>query len=203
VRDGTAYLAAGLTCQDGTHVYALDAATGRIRWQNNDAGHLDRFSRRGVSAQGDTLLRDGKLFLAGGNAVSPGIFDAATGKCLNAPPADAGSTAPRGRELRVAADGGIHVSGQPLWSTAVGSQVFDGSVRWERAVVAAKGARLSLEDRPKAGSWALVARKPEGGDLWAQALPGEPVRWGLAVDREGRIPVALRDGRIVCFGSRP
>jgi outer membrane protein assembly factor BamB len=42
VEDGTAYFAAGIANYDGTYVYALDAATGRIRWQNNTSGHLDQ-----------------------------------------------------------------------------------------------------------------------------------------------------------------
>ncbi|HAA68167.1 MAG TPA: hypothetical protein DCE55_03410, partial [Planctomycetaceae bacterium] len=39
-RQGVVYAAAGITSYDGTHVYALDAATGKIRWQNNASGHL-------------------------------------------------------------------------------------------------------------------------------------------------------------------
>ena len=35
-----AYAAAGIASWDGTHVYALDAATGKIRWQNNTSGRL-------------------------------------------------------------------------------------------------------------------------------------------------------------------
>ena len=38
VEDGVAYAAAGMANYDGTHVYALDAATGKIRWQNNTSG---------------------------------------------------------------------------------------------------------------------------------------------------------------------
>ena len=99
VDKGTVYCAAGINDFDGSHVYALDAATGRIRWQNNDAGHLDEFALRGVTCQGEMLLHDGKLYLAGGNTVSPGVFDAATGKCLNEPPKSMGGTAPRGASL--------------------------------------------------------------------------------------------------------
>jgi len=200
-KDGVVYVAAGLTSHDGTHVYALDGATGKIRWQENGSGHLDRFSRRGVSAQGDTLLHEGRLYLAGGNAVSPGVFDAATGRCLNTPPDSPGSQAVRGRELRLTAEG-VRVSGQPFWSTP-GSPVFDASVRWERPVVTAANARLVLEERRAEGtrSWALAARRPaEGGELWTVALPAEPVRWGLAVDRDGCIIVTFRDGRVVSYG---
>jgi outer membrane protein assembly factor BamB len=199
---GTVYLAAGLTSADGTHVYALDAATGKIRWQNNDSGHLDRFSRRGIAAQGDTLLHEGRLYLAGGNAVSPGVYDAASGKCLIEPPTQPGSVAPRGRELRLTPEG-VRVSGQPLYSIS-SSPVFDGSTRWDRMVVTAANARLVLEERKAEGSrtWTLVARRPgEGGELWARPLPGEPARWGIAVDAKGRIAVSFLDGQILCFGA--
>lgn len=85
VEDGIAYVAAGIANYDGTYVYALDAATGRIKWQNNTSGHLDPQARSGVGVQGHLLLNDGKLYLAGGNAVSPAIYDTKDGKCLNDP----------------------------------------------------------------------------------------------------------------------
>ncbi len=68
VDNGTAYVAAGIVNYDGTHVYALDAATGQIKWQNNTSGHLDRQARTGVSVQGHQLLYDGKLYLASGTS---------------------------------------------------------------------------------------------------------------------------------------
>ncbi len=81
--DGTAYLAAGIANYDGTHVYALDGATGKLKWQNNTAGHLDPEARCGVSVQGHLLLNDGKLYMPGGTSISPAIYDIADGKCLN------------------------------------------------------------------------------------------------------------------------
>jgi outer membrane protein assembly factor BamB len=202
VDGGVAYLAAGMNNFDGTHVYALDAATGRIKWQNNSSGHLEAFSRRGVAVQGDMLLNDGKLYLAGGDAVSPGVFEAATGKCLNAPPNAPGSQAPRGRELSIAG-AGVQVSGQPLYSRP-GFPVYDGSVKWNPQTVEAKNATLTIvEGKGEKGPvWTLAARDRASRDeLWSRPLPGEPVRWGLAVDRRGSVIVALRDGRILCYGA--
>jgi outer membrane protein assembly factor BamB len=215
VHDGVAYFAAGLNDFDGTHVYALDAATGRIRWQNNTTGHLDPESRRGVTCQGEMLLDDGKLYLAGGNTVSPAVFEAATGRCLNRPPVGMGSQAPRGREL-VLVSGQVRVTGQPLYSLA-STPVFDPSTQWVDPVVHAENADLMF--RPLASSsarsgdrsqpsvpsqWLLVALKRESKlELWSQPLPAEPVRWGLAVDAQGRITVSLRNGQIVCFGAKP
>ena len=42
VEDGVAYVWACLLNRDGAHVYALDAQTGLIRWQNNDSGRRTR-----------------------------------------------------------------------------------------------------------------------------------------------------------------
>jgi len=86
LHDGVAYAAAGLINYDGTHVYALDALSGKIKWQNNTSGHLNPQLREGVSAQGDMAICGDRLLLAGGNVTSPGVYALADGKCLNAPP---------------------------------------------------------------------------------------------------------------------
>jgi outer membrane protein assembly factor BamB len=84
VEDGVAYAAAGIACHDGTYVYALNAETGRITWQNTESDNLvggDEVT--GISVQGHLLLNRGRLFMAGGNVVSPAIYNAKTGECLN------------------------------------------------------------------------------------------------------------------------
>ncbi|MBI5387738.1 MAG: PQQ-binding-like beta-propeller repeat protein [Verrucomicrobia bacterium] len=134
VEDGMAYVAAGIVNIDGTHVYALDAATGRLKWQNNTSGHLDEESLTGVSAQGHLMAADGKLFLAGGNAVSPAIYDLKDGRCLNDPKAlrqtannnVPGSFSPRGNELYRIGDK-VLVSGKPHYAHPK-YQVYDGQV---------------------------------------------------------------------------
>ncbi len=123
VEDGVAYVAAGIVNYDGTHVYALDAATGRLKWQNNRSGHLDPEARTGISVQGHMLLFGGQLYLAGGNAVSPAIYDIRDGKCLNDPQAlrktvnnnVPGSFSPRGNELYRIGDKAM-VSGKPHYA---------------------------------------------------------------------------------------
>ena len=85
VQDGTAYFAAGIIDYDGTYVYALDAKSGKIKWQNNSSGHLNAELRKGVSAQGNMVVMDEHLLLAGGNQISPATYDRATGKCLSDP----------------------------------------------------------------------------------------------------------------------
>lgn len=203
VEDQTAYFAAGINNFDGTSVYAVDAATGKLKWHNSASGRLDGFSRRGVAAQGDLLLHGGKLYLAGGNAASPGIFDLASGQCLTPPPRGMGSRAPRGRELLLAGDRVI-VRGQPFYSTP-SSPVYDNAVRWPNPTVTAKNARLLCAAGGGNGgtAWRLVARDAaEGETLWEQPLPAEPVRWGVAVDARGRIIVTLRNGHVLCLGPK-
>jgi outer membrane protein assembly factor BamB len=134
VEDGVAYVAAGIVNYDGTHVYALDAATGRIRWQNSTSGHLDPQARSGVSVQGHLLLHDRKLYLAGGNAVSPAVYDTQDGRCLNDPNSVQRITqnnvllsqSPRGWELSLLADQ-VVAFGRPSYAHPQ-YEVYDPSV---------------------------------------------------------------------------
>ena len=96
IDQGVAYCAAGINNYDGTHVYALDAASGKMKWQNNRSGAMGPYSGAGAGVQGDLLLDSGKLYLAGGNAASPAVFDIANGTCL-----DTGQNLRPGRELRL------------------------------------------------------------------------------------------------------
>lgn len=197
VQNGVAYFAAGMMDLDGTHVYALDAKTGKIVWQNNTSGHLDSWSRRGVTCQGQMLLHEGKLYMAGGNSVSPAVFDAKTGQCLNPPPTGMGSQAPRGRELRLAG-GSVKVSGQPLYSLPE-MPVYDKSTEWADVIVTAKNGELAFRKQPgEKGAWELVARQGRK-ELWTQPLSAPPARWGIAVDAQGRIVVSLADGQVLSF----
>ncbi|MFC1606509.1 PQQ-binding-like beta-propeller repeat protein [Candidatus Latescibacterota bacterium] len=99
VQDGVVYAAAGIIDFDGTCIYALDAESGKLIWHNSESGHLDARSRKGVSAQGMMTIADGRLWMAGGNVVSPASFDLATGKCLNEPPTNQKKN--RGEEIGV------------------------------------------------------------------------------------------------------
>jgi len=97
---GVVYAAAGIASHDGTHVVALDAATGKIRWQNNTSGRLaGSESTNGVSVQGHLLLHGEQLYLAGGNMVSPAVYDIQDGRCLSTLDDEGSVLAPRGREL--------------------------------------------------------------------------------------------------------
>ena len=123
VEDGVAYFAAGISNFDGTHVYALDVKTGNIKWQNNTSGNLNPANEGGVGVQGCLLLHKGKLYLAGGNNVSPAVYDAKTGKCFNEVPhlwvaGKWGNKLFHGRDLYLAGDR-VLASGQKLYSPSV------------------------------------------------------------------------------------
>lgn len=85
VEDGTVYAAAGIAHYDGTHVVALDAETGAVKWYNSDSGHLSEAVASGVSLQGELSIEDGELRFAGGGRHNIARFDLRTGRCLNEP----------------------------------------------------------------------------------------------------------------------
>jgi outer membrane protein assembly factor BamB len=206
VSNNVAYFAAGMNNYDGTHVYALDTTSGAIKWQNNETGGTGA----SVGVQGDLLLYEDKLYLAGGNAASPAVFDITNGRCL-----DVGQKNRSGRELQLSAtkskDGEtvkrhIEAVGQPFYSIP-GSPVFRRTwapskgleLEWPDPIVVTSNANLFV--RRFRDDWRLVAEAPSGKTLWEQPLPIDPIRWGVAVDARGRIVVVLRDGRVFCFSS--
>lgn len=183
VDDGVAYFAAGLANYDGTHVYALDAETGKIRWQNNRSGHLDAASRTGVGVQGHLLIHDGKLFLAGGNAVSPAAYDLGSGECLNTQAVGQarggkyliGSLRPRGSELYVAGNE-IRVSGKPYYAHPK-HPVVDSSVLNKTLFVTMAGHDLAWANNSKLMCFAGL---PGDRTEFQKAL------WGKAQSKEAK-----------------
>jgi outer membrane protein assembly factor BamB len=146
VCDGVVYVAAGIANYDGTYVYALDAVTGRIKWQNTSSGHLypevlkgrlDMEELSGISVQGNMVIHEGKLYLAGGNVVSPAMYDITNGKCLNDPSIPYSKTrnnilnpaAPRGSELYIIGNV-VRVGGQPLYAHPK-YKIYDNSVLYK------------------------------------------------------------------------
>ena len=99
VKDGVAFAGAGIIDNDGTYICALDAATGTLRWKNDTSGHLDKDLRKGVSAQGTLTLAGGRLWMPGGNVISPASYDASTGEYAGPPPGDGSPRANRGEEI--------------------------------------------------------------------------------------------------------
>ncbi|MEZ6072679.1 MAG: PQQ-binding-like beta-propeller repeat protein [Pirellulales bacterium] len=142
VRDGVVYAAAGIIDYDGTYVVALDAESGQLVWENDDTGHLDPLLRKGVSAQGFLTTAGGRLWLAGGNVISPASYDLATGEYRGAKPDDGSPRTNRGEEIGVFGEGHVILGGRLRFSAttnvvnpgyfsacAIDSQGADGELR--------------------------------------------------------------------------
>ncbi len=222
VEDGVAYVAAGRVNFDGTYVYALDAATGKPRWCNDQSGFLDPAARTGVSVMGHLLWHGNRVYLAGGNAVSPAMYDAQTGKCLNdpGPLSRCESTAPRGWELFLVGDRVI-ACGMPFYSRP-DLPVYDHTV--QKKILHARSGRTDivwLDNRVVAGfdpipaeelSACVTDRKTPRHitQAWGQFKVKQRPRWkydcpgsvALAVtanavvvaDRKKVVALKLRDG---------
>lgn len=117
VEDGILYAAAGIVNYDGTYVYALDAETGEIKWQNNTSGHLLKEAKTGASVLGHMLINDDKLYIASGTSLSPAVYDLNSGVCLNDSTQleECQSFSPRGWELFLTGDHVI-AAGKPFYS---------------------------------------------------------------------------------------
>lgn len=85
VHDGVVYTAAGMAHYDGTHVVALDAVSGKVKWYNDSSGTLSETANSGISLQGNLYVRDGELRFLGGGVCQTARYDLQTGKCLNQP----------------------------------------------------------------------------------------------------------------------
>ena len=88
VVDDTVYFAAGIWPSEGIHVYAVDAATGTVRWVNDTSGglvmeqpHGGNRAASGISAQGYLAADGERLFVPVGRGV-PAVLDRADGKLL-------------------------------------------------------------------------------------------------------------------------
>jgi outer membrane protein assembly factor BamB len=210
VHDGTIYAAAGIVNYDGTHVYALDLATGKLKWHNSTSGHLDPEQRTGVSVQGHLAVLNGKLYLPGGNAVSPAVYDLSTGNCLN----DLNSVrqkvnnnvplspGPRGSELYVIANQ-VRVAGKPLYAHPRYG-VYDASVlhktlvssMGDRTIAWVNNTRLAAYNRKedKLQEKLLDAwDKPRGINIKALWQQPAPESLALAIGRNAAVIASASD----------
>ncbi|NQZ70194.1 MAG: PQQ-binding-like beta-propeller repeat protein, partial [Lentisphaeria bacterium] len=78
LHEGVVYAAAGIAHYDGTHVYALDALTGKLIWHNDTSGSIGELEN-GVSLQGKLGIKNGSLQFCGGNAYPEAIYNLKTG----------------------------------------------------------------------------------------------------------------------------
>ena len=77
---------------------------------------------------------------------------------------------------------------------------YEGFARTSNAVLVL-GARPAKDAKAKGAYCVAAVSIKDGTPLWIQDLPGPAVRWGLAVDRDGRVLVTMEDGSILCLGA--
>jgi hypothetical protein len=186
----------------------LDARTGAVKWHNSTSGHLDPDARTGVSVQGHLLLHDGILYLPGGTSISPAMYVAETGQCLNGPGqlAECFSRSPRGWELFVLADR-VVACGKPFWAhpsydvydNTVFSKVFMSSVRDTSIVWACEQHEQHVMGLASLDRKSLTDKLDEPGGRfhvsWAKLAPKARRRW--AFDCRQASAVAVCDNAVV------
>ena len=105
VADGVAYAAAGIRLQPGSYVVALDAVTGKPRWQQMNpasANDVAADAPNGLLPDGYMVLAAGRLWVRSCNGNSGGFaFEPATGKPL---PPKVSTSGLMGREIGVLRD---------------------------------------------------------------------------------------------------
>jgi outer membrane protein assembly factor BamB len=108
VEGDTVYGAAGISNYDGTHVFALDAKTGKIKWQQHSSSYKDdNLPMGGVSVQGPMLLHNDAVHFASGNTPPIASYGLKDGKFT-------GSEVSRGKDLYIR-NGKVLGSGYPLY----------------------------------------------------------------------------------------
>ncbi len=255
IENSVAYAGAGVLDISGSHLYALDAKSGRILWQHNTARHLD--GGKNISMKGILASRQGKLYLPTG--ISLTVFDLVDGKPTAEIKGGKSSRAADAMILdKVAYTGGRSLLGRGKVFWEVQSQALPSAEaprssslsiqpaanddmvlllkRLQRIPVRRIGIVASKpggsEEEPfwtaplpdgtscdtiiLAGDVALAVISPGGPDgktdtgtellafsttdgkqLWRFPLPARVVSDGVIVDRDGRVLVALEDGRVL------
>ncbi|MFO0927248.1 MAG: PQQ-binding-like beta-propeller repeat protein [Gemmataceae bacterium] len=120
--EATVYFAAGIWPFMGVFLHALDARTGRPRWQNAGEGSLfikqphqaEAFA--GIAPQGTLVVDGDRLLVPGGRSIAAG-FDRHTGKRLHYRLADSSKL---GGGPDVVAGGGVYVNGGGVFDAATG-----------------------------------------------------------------------------------
>jgi outer membrane protein assembly factor BamB len=193
VEDGVAYAAAGIANHDGTHVFALDAETGQLRWHNHRSGSLDPRTGSGVSVNGHLLRHGEYLYLAGGNVAPVARYALADGNCTTAPQVPNSHTQfTAGSDLFLVGDN-VLAGGPPL-------HAGDGDYRFvNRAVFPTTAGNLVLAYGPhdsrltlvegNVGLTANTRRQAAAKPAWQS----QPLNLGIAITAEAVAVVGLKD----------
>ena len=93
---------------------------------------------------------------------------------------------------------------QPAWQPERRPLGIEGSTQRFNSFIVAPNALLAAgQDAAdgQAGAFVAVIDLKDGADRWRLPLPAPPVKNGAAIDRSGRVFVALDDGRVACFSE--
>jgi outer membrane protein assembly factor BamB len=196
VDEGTVYVAAGIAHYDGTHVFALDALTGKVKWYNGTSGAMSKVDS-GVSLQGSLSIRDGELRFIGGGVHEVARYDLKTGKCLNPPHDPPNSTFQTAFYAYYPAYGGYLSLDQEV---AKGSLVYDAS--YEGALhgsLKLLPAGAAKPPKPESRWGYLRGRRPREQAIW-QDRSGQRFR-AFAVDGDTLLAAGDRvaDGKPAAF----
>ena len=186
VQNGVVYAAAGMTPYDGVHLFALDAASGKLKWHNRSPGDQ-------VGLSGPLGIDADKLSFHGGHVSTRPEFDIHTGK-RNA-----------GEDVATHRTAGLKILfPREAWDKGSLSPVPRNRLLAATKGIALAGNRALVAGAERAsGDSALAAFEVQGGQLlWRHPLPSLPVKWGLARDAGGRIFVSLENGQVTCFVAK-
>ena len=204
VENDTLYAAAGIFNYDGTHVYALNAVDGSIKWQNNTSGALPADAKgegAGVSVQGHLLVNDGAVYLPAGNKPTIASYALADGKF-------AAMGSGRGKHLFVR-KGQVKATGFPMyWRPDDDHFLTPLELETPAGVLDVATARIALHaGDAKKPAW--VVDKPYG-EIAAVAVGKNAVLLtGVDRDKQGKVTasglcaVQLSDGKILWRAELP
>jgi outer membrane protein assembly factor BamB len=183
-KGGTVYFAAGIWPFMGVFLYALDARSGAVRWQNTGDGsrfikqphQADAFA--GVGPQGSLVVDGDRLFVPGGRSL-PACYDRHTGKLLHYRLAD---NSKRGGGPDVVAGSGLYINGDGAFDQDRGDYL--GPVG---APVALAGSRLYRARGQLVELFDLEARsRPKGRASKTRRFPSQA--WLGKSKGQARVP---------------
>ena len=201
--DGVLYFGAGIWPTEGIFLYALDPATGDVRWCNDSSGsiemdqpHSTARARSGVAAQGYLAVAGDRLLVATGRAV-PAVFGRRDGEFLSFPLQTFG----RMGGADVVAFDGCHFSQGTVFPPeaeikpqAVGAQL----AVHPRYVVSCSGTTLSVRDRARL--WITSGTIDRKGKE-ARKKTFAPASWTLQLPHEGDASLILAGSKAVLGGK--
>jgi len=183
VADGLVYFAAGIWPTEGIFVYALDAESGELVWQNDSAGrihmgqpHGGAEAESGVSAQGYLVVAGDVLLVPTGRAV-PAAFRRRDGRFkyfhLQANGRWGGSEVTAAGDLFLNGGLAFDVTTGSVWKSLTGlapnlvAVLPDGVVWWKSGSV--HFGRIRSEQSPDRRGRIVTARRLES--LWSCPVP--------------------------------